>query len=84
MNEQEQDTDLLDPIDQALALAAMLSRGERVGQTDNDDERFIDDTEMFADDRTLVLAAGQIAIAHHLRRVADALERLVNIQWNRP
>lgn len=57
-----------DPIAQARQLVNMLSSGLGIHQYQyavNGD----------ADDRTLVLAAVGIAIAHHLSRVADALEQ---------
>lgn len=57
-----------DPIEQARQLVSMLSSGQGIHTYQyaiNGD----------ADDRTLVLAAVGIAIAHHLSRVADALEQ---------
>lgn len=64
-----------DPIDQALALMGKLSRNEPIKQVRADD--YYADT---ADDRTLALATVGLAVAHHLRRTADALERT---QWSR-
>ncbi len=57
-----------DPIDQAQQLVSMLSRGLGIHQS-----QYANDGD--ADDRTLVLAAVGIAIAHHISRVADALEQ---------
>lgn len=64
-----------DPIDQALELISRLSNSQQIKPGDASD-----DPEDLADDRTLVLAGVGIAIAHHLRRTADALER---IQWSK-
>jgi hypothetical protein len=58
-----------DPIDQARQLVNMLSNDERIKCVRGDD-----DTD-FADDRTLVLASVGLAIAYHVSRVADALEK---------
>lgn len=58
-----------DPIDQARQLVAMLSNDERIKSVRGDDECD------FADDRTLVLASVGLAIAYHISRVADALEK---------
>ncbi len=60
---------LADPIDQARTLIAMLSRSEQLKQLSSSDP-----AEDCADDRTLVLAAVGIAIAHHIARLADAIE----------
>lgn len=60
-----------DPIDQARQLVNMLSNGDDVHHYRGKVDENIAD----ADDRTLVLAAVGIAIAHHLSRVADALEQ---------
>lgn len=75
-----------DPIDQALTLVGQLSRGERINQyckTSRPGAGIDQETEEMwnADDRTLVLASVGLAIAHHLRRTADALERVQ--QWSR-
>jgi hypothetical protein len=59
-----------DPIEQARQLVALLSQGDRLHKYNGD----VDDEVGFADDRTLVLAAVGLAIAHHISRVADALE----------
>lgn len=56
-----------DPIEQAEQLVTMLSNGTNITQ-----HRYADAT---YDDRTLVLAAVGIAIAHHISRIADALEQ---------
>ena len=58
-----------DPIDQARELVRLLSSDELVKRTPTGDH--YTDT---ADSRTLVLAAVGLAIAHHVSRVADALE----------
>lgn len=58
-----------DPIDQAIAVIAKLSRGERImHQPTASIER------NHTADCTLVLSAVGIAIAHHLSRLADAME----------
>lgn len=57
-----------DPIDQARQLASMLSNGKVVHQHKLEGASI-------ATDCTLVLAAVGIAIAHHISRVADALEQ---------
>jgi hypothetical protein len=59
---------LPDPIDQARQLVALMSDDRPIKRNRGDDECD------FADDRTLVLAAVGLAIAHHISRVADALE----------
>jgi hypothetical protein len=56
-----------DPIDQARQLVTMLSSGANIAQ-----HRYEDVTN---DDRTLVLASVGLAIASHVSRVADALEK---------
>ena len=61
-----------DPIDQARQLVSMMSDDKPIKRHRGDDE--ID----FEDDRVLVLASVGLAIAHHVSRVADALE---HIQW---
>jgi hypothetical protein len=58
-----------DPIDQARHLIRLLSAGEDIRQYNAENSEA-----GFADDRTLVLAAVGIAIAHHVSRIADALE----------
>ncbi len=62
-----------DPIDQARQLVSMLSNNMPVkhimGSDDPSDQ---------ADSRTLVLSAVGLAVAHHVSRVADALE---HNQW---
>ena len=69
-----------DPIDQAVALIADLSAGERLNSYGRDQ---VLTGELLAaadaDDRTLVLAAVGIAIAHHLSRLADAAEKHNNL-----
>jgi hypothetical protein len=89
--EAEDHDELPDPIDQALDLIGRLSRTETIKQTcivyvpeDGDVDPNAGWVQDAADDRTLVLAAGQIAIAHHLRRVADGLERLNVTIGNHP
>lgn len=67
---QEQLQAVADPIDQARVLVRMLSNNVHIKRELTRD-RAMD----FADDRTLLLAAVGIAIAHHLARVADALEQ---------
>jgi hypothetical protein len=62
-----------DPIDQARQLVSMLSQSEDIKQIRHGDV-YTD----CADERTLVLASVGLAIAHHVSRVADALE---HIQW---
>lgn len=59
-----------DPIDQASALVGMLSRGEIIKQ-----KQAANMERNQADERTLVMAAVGLAIAHHISRVADVLER---------
>lgn len=59
----------LDPIDQARQLINMLSLSRVIKQEPMDDE-----SEDYADERTLVLASVGIAIAHHIARIADAIE----------
>lgn len=61
-----------DPIDQARQLVAMMSDDKPIKRNRGDDE--VD----YEDDRTLVLSAVGLAVAHHVSRVADALE---HIQW---
>ena len=60
------------PIDHARELVRLLTCSRPIKQVRIDTN---DETEDFADERTLVLAAVGIAIAHHLARVADALEQ---------
>ena len=57
-----------DPIDQALQLVNMLSMGQVVHKHKLEGVSIVTDC-------TLVLAAVGIAIAHHISRVADALEQ---------
>lgn len=59
-----------DPIDQARQLVNMLSNDERIKRAITAD--YETDT---ADARTLVLASVGLAIAYHISRVADALEK---------
>jgi hypothetical protein len=58
-----------DPIDQARQLVAMMTDDEPIKRVRSDDDCD------FADDRTLVLASVGLAIAYHVSRVADALEK---------
>ena len=58
-----------DPIDQARHLVNMLSMDDPIKSVRGDDAAD------FADDRTLVLASVGLAIAYHVSRVADALEK---------
>lgn len=69
--EPEPEPTVADPIDQARTLLSMLSNSQQIKQGDP-----TDDPEDLADDRTLVLASVGLAIAHHLRRAADALESI--------
>lgn len=78
MTTQHDNALILDSVNQAVQLAGRLSRDKPIKQ-----QRTEDFSEDCADDRTLVLAAAQIAIAHHLRRCADGIERLTNILDNR-
>lgn len=64
-----------DPIDQARQLVNMLSNSKLIKQVRMDTS---EEAEDFADERTLVLSAVGLAVAHHVSRVADALE---HIQW---
>lgn len=61
---------IADPIEQARQLVHMLS-----GSLEIKRRRLGDDVEDNADERTLVVAAVGIAIAHHIARIADALEQ---------
>lgn len=61
-----------DPIEVARQLVRLLSESKTIKAVRMDPN---DETEDFADERTLVLAGVGIAIAHHLRRVADAIEQ---------
>lgn len=69
-----------DPIDQAVALIADLSAGERLNSYGRDQ---VLTGELLAtadaDDRTLVLASVGIAIAYHIARLADAAEKQNNL-----
>jgi hypothetical protein len=59
-----------DPIDQARRLVAMMTNNKTIKYVRSADMAIEDN----ADERTLVLAAVGLAIAHHVSRVADALE----------